>query len=115
MSLASLVSDAVAGVDASAITLVLGTSAVIFSIGAMGCLLRKNPLALLMSVELMLNAGNLALVLAARVRGYVDAQAAALIVLVLGSAEAVIGLALALALFRNRSQADADEPAEVRG
>lgn len=113
--LASLESTTAAVVDASAITLVLGTSAVIFSLGAVGCLLRKNPLALLMSVELMLNAGNLALVLAARVHGYVDAQAAALIVLVLGSAEAVIGLALALALFRNRVHADIDEPAEVRG
>lgn len=102
-------------VDDSAVTLVLGTSAILFSLGALGCLLRKNPMALLMSVELMLNAGNLALVLAARVRGYVDGQAAALLVLVLGAAEAVIGLALALALFRNRALIDSDEPTEVRG
>ena len=96
-------------------TLILGTSALLFAIGAMGVLLRRNPVAMLMSVELMLNAGNLVLVLAARVRGLVDAQAAALIVLVLAAAEAVVGLGLALAVFRNREQADADEPREVYG
>jgi NADH-quinone oxidoreductase subunit K len=96
-------------------TLVLGTSALLFAIGAAGVLLRRNPIAMLMSVELMLNAANLVLVLAARVRGYVDAQSAALIVLVLAAAEAVIGLGLALALFRDRERADADEPREVFG
>jgi NADH-quinone oxidoreductase subunit K len=105
----------VAGVDTSAEALVLGTSAVLFALGAVGCLLRRNPMALLMSIELMLNAGNLVLVLAAHTRGFVDAQAAALIVLVLGAAEAVIGLALALALFRNREEVDSDEPQEVQG
>jgi len=96
-------------------TLVLGTSAILFATGAAGVLLRRNPIAMLMSIELMLNAANLVLVLAARVRGLVDAQAAALIVLVLAAAEAVVGLGLALALFRNRAQADADEPHEVYG
>lgn len=96
-------------------TLVLLTSAALFAIGALGLLLRRNPLAMLMSVEIMLNAGNLLLVLAAKVRGMVDAQSAALIVLVLGAAEAVVGLALALALFRNRPRTDADEPSEVHG
>jgi NADH-quinone oxidoreductase subunit K len=96
-------------------TLVLGTSALLFATGATGVLLRRNPIAMLMSIELMLNAGNLVLVLAARVRGLVDAQAAALIVLVLAAAEAVIGLGLALALFRDRETADADEPREVYG
>ena len=65
--------------------------------------------------QLMLNAANLLLVLAARIRGNVDAQSAALIVLVLAAAEAVIGLGIALALFRDRAQVDVDEPAEVRG
>jgi NADH-quinone oxidoreductase subunit K len=96
-------------------TLVLGTSALLFATGTGGVILRRNPIAMLMSVELMLNAGNLLLVLAARVRGLVDAQAAALIVLVLAAAEAVIGLGLALALFRNRERADADEPRQVHG
>jgi NADH-quinone oxidoreductase subunit K len=101
--------------DSTAETLVLLTSAALFAIGALGLLLRRNPMAMLMSVEVMLNAGNLLLVLSARVRGMVDAQSAALIVLVLGAAEAVVGLALALALFRDRPHADADEPSEVRG
>jgi NADH-quinone oxidoreductase subunit K len=87
----------------------------LLAIGAAGVLVRRNPIAMLMSVELMLNAANLLLVLAARVRGNVDGQAAALIVLVLASAEAVIGLGVALALFRDRDRADVDEPAEVRG
>ncbi len=95
--------------------LVLGTSALLFALGGTGLLLRRNPMALLMSIELMLNAGNLVLVLAARARGFVDAHAAVLIVLVLGAAEVVIGLGLALALFRNRPQVDADEPQEVHG
>ena len=96
-------------------TLVLGTSAVLFATGTGGVLLRRNPIAMLMSVELMLNAGNLLLVLAARVRGAVDGQAAALIVLVLAAAEAVIGLALALALFRRRQVPDIDDAVEIHG
>jgi NADH-quinone oxidoreductase subunit K len=96
-------------------TLVLATSAVLLAIGATGALIRRNPIAMLMSIELMLNAANLLLVLGARIRGNVDAQAAALIVLVLAAAEAVIGLGVALALFRDRARVDVDEPAEVRG
>ncbi|MGE3268413.1 MAG: NADH-quinone oxidoreductase subunit NuoK [Chloroflexota bacterium] len=95
--------------------LVLGTSAVLLAIGATGALIRRNPIAMLMSIELMLNAANLLLVLGARVRGNVDGQAAALIVLVLAAAEAVIGLGVALALFRDRATVDVDEPAEVAG
>lgn len=101
--------------EATPETIVLATSALLFSLGTAGVLLRRNPIALLMSVELMLNAGNLVLALAARVRGMVDAQAAVLIVLVLAAAEAVIGLGLALALFRDRPQADTDAPREVAG
>jgi NADH-quinone oxidoreductase subunit K len=96
-------------------TLVLATSALLLAIGGGGVMLRRNPISMLMSVELMLNAGNLLLVLAARVRGVVDGQAAALIVLVLAAAEAVIGLGLALALFRDRDRADVDDPSEVHG
>ena len=96
-------------------SLVLLTSAAMFAIGALGLLLRRNPMAILMSVELLLNSGNLVLVLAARARNFLDAQSGALIVLVLGAAEAVIGLALALALFRHRQATDIDEPDEVQG
>ena len=95
--------------------LVLATSAALLALGSGGVLLRRNPIAMLMSIEIMLNGGNLLFVLGARVRGTVDGQAAALIVLVLAAAEAVIGLGLALALFRDRDRADVDDPAEVHG
>ena len=90
-------------------------STLLFCVGTFGFLARRNAIAMLMSIELMLNAANLLLVLGARVRGNIDGQAAALIVLVLAAAEAVIGLGVALALFRDRDRVDVDEPAEVRG
>lgn len=95
--------------------MVLGTSALLFALGIFGLLLRRNPMGMLMAVELLLNAANLVLVLAARRMHFVDAQGGALIVLVLAAAEAVVGLALALLLFRDREQADADEPRQVHG
>jgi NADH-quinone oxidoreductase subunit K len=96
-------------------TLVLATSAALFAIGASGVLTHRHPVAMLMSVEIMLNAANLLIVLGARVHGLADAEAAALIVLVLAAAEAVIGLALALALFRKKAVPDVDTAAELRG
>ena len=95
--------------------LVLATSAALFAIGAAGALLHRHPVAMLMAVEIMLNAANLVIVLAARVRGGAEAEAAALLVLILAAAEAVLGLALALALFRRRVVPDIDDAAEVRG
>jgi NADH-quinone oxidoreductase subunit K len=95
--------------------LVLGTSVLLFGIGATGAMVHRHPVSLLMAIEIMLNAANLLIVLGARVRGGADAEAVALIVLVLAAAEAVIGLALALALFRRRSVPDVDEAAELRG
>ena len=68
-----------------------------------------------MAVEIMLNAANLLIVFAARVRGAADAEAAALIVLVVAAAEAVVGLALALALFRRKLVPDVDDAAELHG
>jgi NADH-quinone oxidoreductase subunit K len=99
----------------SAEMLVLGTSAGLFAIGGAGALVHRHPVAMLMAIEVMLNAANLLIVLGARVHGRADAQAMALIVLVLAAAEAVIGLALALALFRRRDTPDVDDAAEVRG
>jgi NADH-quinone oxidoreductase subunit K len=95
--------------------LVLATSAALFATGVLGLLLRRNPMAVLMSIELMLNAGNLLLVLGSRVRGQIDGQVAALLVLVLAAAEAVVGLALALAYFRIRPNSDVDSEGEVLG
>jgi NADH-quinone oxidoreductase subunit K len=95
--------------------LVLTTSVGLFAVGAAGVLLHRHPVAMLMAVEIMLNAANLLIVLAARVRGAAEAEAAALLVLVVAAAEAVIGLALALALFRRKSVPDVDEAVELRG
>jgi NADH-quinone oxidoreductase subunit K len=95
--------------------LVLFTSAALFAVGATGALMHRHPVAMLMAVEIMLNAANLLIVLGARVHGLADAESAALIVLVLAAAEAVIGLALALALFRRRALPDVDDAAELRG
>ncbi len=94
---------------------VLGTSAVLFALGGTGLMLHRNPAAMLMCIEIMLNAGNLVLVLGSRARGNNAGQATALIVLVIAAAEAVVGLGLALVLFRNREPVDVDEPRIVRG
>jgi NADH-quinone oxidoreductase subunit K len=96
-------------------SLVLGTSAALFAIGATGAMLHRHPVSMLMAIEIMLNSANLLIVFAARVHGGADAEATALIVLVLAAAEAVIGLALALALFRRRPAPDIDGAAELRG
>jgi NADH-quinone oxidoreductase subunit K len=95
--------------------LVLATAVALFAVGAAGALLHRHPVSMLMAIEVMLNAANLLIVLAARVRGLADGEAAALVVLVLAAAEAVIGLALALALFRPKLVADVDDAAELRG
>lgn len=95
--------------------LVLGTSAVLFAIGGAGVMMHRHPVAMLIAIEIMLNAANLLLVLGARVRLGPDAQSAALIVLILAAAEAVIGLSLALALFRRRDLPDVDQAVELRG
>src|SRR5205814_4521933 len=71
----------------SAEVLVLATSAGLFAIGSAGALLHRHPVAILMAIEVMLNAANLLIVLAARTRGSADAEAAALVVLVLAAAE----------------------------
>ena len=96
-------------------SLVLATSAALFAIGASGALIHRHPVAMLMAIEVMLNAANLLIVLGARVHGGADAEATALIVLVLAAAEAVVGLALALALFRRKAIVDVDEASELRG
>ena len=99
----------------SAEATVLGTTALLFAIGGSGVLLRRNPVAVLMAVEIMLNAANLLLVFGGRVRGEALGQGMALLVLVIAAAEVVVGLGLALALFRRRAAMDVDAPREVRG
>ena len=95
--------------------MLVATSAGLFAIGAAGAMLHRHPVAMLMAIEVMLNAANLLIVVGARVHGGADAEATALVVLVIAAAEAVIGLALALALFRRRSVPDIDDAAELHG
>jgi NADH-quinone oxidoreductase subunit K len=101
--------------EISAELVVLCCAFFVFACGAAGVIYRKNPVAVLMSVELMINASILALVLGSRMHDKVEGQTAALLVLVLGGAEAVVGLSLALAVFRNRDVVDINEPKEIAG
>ena len=90
-------------------------SAFIFCIGAAGVLTRRNPLVILLCLELMLNAGNLALVAFARMHGGYDGQVFALIVMVIAACEVVIGLGIIVAMYRRRLPIDVDEMSELRG
>jgi NADH-quinone oxidoreductase subunit K len=90
-------------------------SAFIFCIGAVGVLVRRSPLVILICLELMLNAGNLALVAFARMTGTGDGQIFALIVMIVAAAEVVIGLGLIVAMHRDRLPMDVDEMSELRG
>ena len=90
-------------------------SAVIFCIGAAGVLTRRNPLVVLLCLELMLNAGNLALIAFSRMHGNGDGQVFALIVMVVAACEVVVGLGLIVAMYRRRLAIDVDSVAELRG
>ena len=90
-------------------------AAFIFCIGAAGVLTRRNPLVILLCLELMLNAGNLALVAFARMTGTGDGQIFALIVMIVAAAEVVIGLGLIVAMYRRRLPIDVDELHELQG
>ena len=90
-------------------------SAFIFCIGAAGVLTHRNPLVILLCLELMLNAGNLALVAFARMHGGAAGQVFALIVMVIAACEVVIGLGIIVALYRRRVPIDVDELSELRG
>jgi len=84
-------------------------SAVLFSIGAVGVLVRRNAIVVFMCIELMLNASNLAFVSFARVWGNLDGQVIAFFVMVVAAAEVVIGLAIVMTIFRTRRSASVDE------
>ena len=85
-------------------------SAVLFTIGAIGVLVRRNAIVVFMSVELMLNAANLAFVAFARVHGNLEGQVVAFFVMVVAAAEVVVGLAIIVTIFRTRRSASIDEP-----
>jgi NADH-quinone oxidoreductase subunit K len=93
--------------------LVLG--AVLFTIGAIGLLVRRNPLVMFMCIELMLNAVNLTFVAFARALDDVGGQVVVFFVLVVAAAEVVVGLGIIVALMRKRPGATADDIATLKG
>ena len=93
----------------------LALSAIIFAVGAAGVLVRRNPLVILLCLELMLNAANLALVAFSRMWGGPDGQVFALIVMVVAACEVTVGLGLIVAIFRRKLPLDVDDLRELRG
>ena len=87
----------------------IGLSAILFTIGVIGFMTRRNAIVAFMCVELMLNAANLSLVTFARVHGALDGQVAAFFVMVVAAAEVVVGLAIIVAIFRTRRSASVDD------
>jgi NADH-quinone oxidoreductase subunit K len=92
----------------------LGLSAVLFAIGVVGVLVRRNVIIIFMAIELMLNAVNLSFVALARSLGSLDGQVIVFFVMTVAAAEAAVGLAIILAMFRNRETTNADELATLR-
>jgi NADH-quinone oxidoreductase subunit K len=87
----------------------MALSAAIFAIGVSGVLLRRNILVMFMSIELMLNAVNLAFVTLGRRMGSMDGQVIVFFVMTVAAAEAAVGLAIIISIFRNRETVNADE------
>ena len=84
-------------------------SAVLFTIGALGVLVRRNAIVVFMAVELMLNAVNLSLVTFSRINGDLEGQVMAFFVMVVAAAEVVVGLAIIMSIFRSRRSASVDD------
>ena len=90
-------------------------SIVVFAIGALGVLIRRSPLIILLALEIMLNAGNLALIAFSRHFANGDGQIFALTVMVVAASEAVVGLGLIVAMSRRRVDLDVDRLDSLRG
>ena len=90
-------------------------SAVLFTIGAAGVLVRRNPLVILICIELMLNAVNLTLIAFSRQLENLEGQLFALMSITVAAAEAVVGLAILVDIFRVRDVEDIDELSELKG
>jgi NADH-quinone oxidoreductase subunit K len=87
----------------------VGLSAVLFTIGVAGVLLRRNTIVIFMSIEIMLNAVNLAFVALGRRLGSMDGHVIVFFVMTVAAAEAAVGLAIIISVFRNRATVNADE------
>ena len=97
------------------LVLYLAVSAALFLIGLLGVMTRRNPLLLLLSVELLLNSANVALVAFSRYWDVTDGQVFALVVMVVAATEVVIGLGLVVAVFRQRLALDVDQLSSLKG
>jgi len=93
----------------------LGVAGFLFGTGALGVLLRRNPLIVLLSLEIMLNGANLALIAFSRHFGHGDGQIFALTVMAVAASEVVVGLGLIVAMARRRLDLDVDKLSTLRG
>ncbi|TMC04648.1 MAG: NADH-quinone oxidoreductase subunit NuoK [Chloroflexi bacterium] len=95
--------------------LVLGLAFILFLLGALGVLVRRNPIVILVCIELMLNAANLTLITFAAQLHNLEGQLFALMTMTVAAAEAVVGLAILVDIFRVRDVEDVDELSELKG
>ena len=93
----------------------LAVAAFLFATGALGVLLRRSPLIVLLSLEIMLNGANLALIAFSRHHGHGDGQIFALAVMAVAASEVCVGLGLVVAIHRRRLALDVDQLSELRG
>ena len=96
-------------------TYYIALSAILFTIGALGVLIRRNPLIIFMSVELMLNAANLAFVAFANTHSQLDGQIIVFFVIAVAAAEVAVGLALIVAIFKSKHSIDVDLMNSLKG
>ena len=94
---------------------VVALSGVLFAIGVVGVLVRRNAIVMFMSVELMLNAANLAFIAFARARLALSGQVFVLFVIAVAAAEVAVGLALLVSIFRSRQSIDVDRVSNLSG
>jgi NADH-quinone oxidoreductase subunit K len=97
------------------ITFYVALSAMLFTIGALGVLIRRNPLIIFMSIELMLNAANLAFVAFTRVFSKLEGQIFVFFVMTVAAAEVAVGLALIVAIFRTKHSINVDDMNSLKG
>jgi NADH-quinone oxidoreductase subunit K len=102
-------------VDGPDVTWYLAVAAALFAIGTLGVLVRRSPLIVLLSIEIMLNGGNLALIALSRLQGNGDGQIFALAVMAVAASEVVVGLGLIVAMARRRLVLDVDKLSTLRG
>jgi NADH-quinone oxidoreductase subunit K len=93
----------------------IALSAILFTLGALGVLIRRNPIVIFMAVELMLNSANLAFVAFARQRGEMSGQIFVFFIMTVAAAEVAVGLALIVAIFRTKHSINIDQMNILKG